>query len=210
VSTNKPPLIGFLYDDNIPEKLIDEAAIALETETIAIAKIKRPAGAIYLTLEWLVPTVVVGYIAKAYFEAVIGKLGEDHYEKVKLAFSSLFSKVSSSKVTVIGSKGKASPANPFNMLFSIEAEAIPSLQFKLLIHKNLNPDEITLATDAFLSFVRAFHCDELSQETLVELEKYGAKGSRILICFEHDAGQLRLVDIAESREQAISHVYLSI
>lgn len=69
----------------VPDDLVDEfvAAIATTEFTPDVNRLER--SPIYATIEWLVPTALVIFITKSYFQSFLTEMGKDHYTLLKNA-----------------------------------------------------------------------------------------------------------------------------
>ena len=74
--------IGILVPDNFPDTAIDQIHKELDTSGLYLEINKRKLG-IWNALEWTVPTILVVYILKPYFESFLKELGKDHFEILK-------------------------------------------------------------------------------------------------------------------------------
>lgn len=196
-ATTEYPVIGIVYTDSFPDAPFLEAVKELATSDVGIAIEKRQSGILYASLEWLVPTAIFAFITKAYFDGLIQSAGADHYIILKRVLKKVLPQFSDTRSIAIGSGGKVKPENPFSSILSIEAEVEPGILFKLLLQRNASGEEVSVAIEYFLSFVRQFHANELTADCLMKLREYNVRGSRILVCFEHESGSLRLIDVME-------------
>ncbi len=131
------PHIGISYEKNIPEYIFSEFLDAVSNEKLLIQVKSREQGGSYAGIEWLLPTVVIAYISKSYFDAFLKEMGKDHYLLLKKGLASLRERLvgeKAPKVTIISTPGKTNKDNKYSFVFSIIAEAEQGQRFKLLIH----------------------------------------------------------------------------
>jgi hypothetical protein len=149
-------------------------------------------------LEWLVPTAIVAYIAKPYFESFLSEMGKDHYAITKKALGSLGARIQKKfgeRLRVIPSKGKlGSDARKFSPVFSIEAQTPFDYRVKLLFQTEMQVEQFNLAVEAFLSLLaEIYSAKELTKQSK-QLLSNNPMGSILLVCFNPELGQLEYVN----------------
>lgn len=86
--------------------------------------------------DWL-PTLIIVWLAKPYFESALSEAGKDHYHVLRAALAKLYRRFASpeanARVAAYASRGKVKAVRKYSMLFSIYAEVDSGLQMKLLI-----------------------------------------------------------------------------
>ena len=149
-------------------------------------------------LEWLLPTAIVAYIAKPYFESFLSEMGKDHYEVIKKALEKLRARIQAKfrdRLRIVASKGKLGPdAHKFSPVFSIEAESPFGYRVKLLIQTEIQPESFDLAVEAFLRLLAECYSTETLSEQSKLLLSNNPIGSVLLVCFNSDTGELEYVN----------------
>lgn len=149
-------------------------------------------------VEWFLPTAIVAYIAKPYFESFLSEMGRDHYVIAKNALKNLQSRIMakfSDRLKVYSTIGKIHPeANKFSPVFSIEAQSVEGLRFKLLIQTDINPNHFEEAVEAFLPFVAGNQRFEEIVSQASQLPGYKNMRSVILVCYSEESGKLELIN----------------
>ncbi|WP_170565359.1 hypothetical protein [Ruegeria atlantica] len=82
--------VGISYQDDFPNELIAELEIQLKRTGLTV-EVRPREGTIFASLEWTVPTLIVAYLAKPYFEAFLSEAGKDHYISLKSGLLKLVS-----------------------------------------------------------------------------------------------------------------------
>jgi len=152
--------IAISYDESLNADDFEEFHHDLANERLEIIIESRPGGEVFASLEWFIPTAVIVFISKSYFDGFLKEMGKDHYLKLKESLSSLTNKQMSKpriEPIMIGSPGKVNPNNPYSMAFSVYAEANDGNKFKLLIPKPSEIDDYTEIVYKFLDFLNDYH-----------------------------------------------------
>lgn len=191
------PHLAIIHLDSIPSDVFDEFRDTVITEGLELRIDSREDGGAFAALEWLLPTAVIAYISKPYFDGFLKEMGKDHYGLLKLGFQKLRSKVfgeSAPNLVLVGSQGKISNDQPYSLDFSVIAEAEPRLAFKLLIQKDASEQEYTLILEAFLDFLAAFHSSTLDAQMIERLQTSRVLSGTLLFAFNLETRTLETLD----------------
>ena len=189
--------LAIIHLDSIPSDVFAEFRDTVATEGLELRIDSREDGGAFAALEWLLPTAVIAYIGKSYFDGFLKEMGKDHYGLLKLGFQKLRSKVfgdSAPNIVLVGSKGKISNDQTYSLLFSVIAEAAPRLTFKLLIQKNASEQEYALILEAFLNLLIAYHSGTLDEQTIARLQKSRVVGGTLLFAINLETMILETLD----------------
>lgn len=104
--------IGFSYQEGLPEQIVRDFEQDVRADGVVVRSESRPAG-YYANLEWAVPTIVVVYVLRPYFEAFLSEAGKDHYAALKRAILRLFTKI-------YGKKPETRPSGR-SLVFSVQS-----------------------------------------------------------------------------------------
>ncbi|WP_110686072.1 hypothetical protein [Salinicola aestuarinus] len=74
--------IGISYQEDIPQGFIDEFSATVSAPRLQL-KIESRSRGFYASIEWALPTLVIAYLAKPYFEGFLQEAGKDHYQALK-------------------------------------------------------------------------------------------------------------------------------
>lgn len=156
-----------------------------------------PMMGVRAAIEWLMPTAVIAYIAKPYFESFLGEMGKDHYAASKNALAKLRARIMArfgDRLSVLASKGKvSSDSSKFSPVFSLEAETSFGFRVKLLIQTELEAEKLDHALEAFFRFIIEINGVEVISEHSNSLLSNGPSGSVLLVCFNSTSGKLEYV-----------------
>lgn len=149
-------------------------------------------------VEWLLPTAIVAYIAKPYFESFLSEMGKDHYSIAKTALKNLQARIMEKfgdRLKFYSTSGKIHPDSAkYSPVFSIEAQSVAGFRFKLLIQTDISSDNFEKAVDAFLPFIAGNQRFEDIVSQASQLPGYKTMRSVILVCYSEESGQLELVN----------------
>ena len=155
-------------------------------------------------IEWLLPTALVAFLAKPYFESFLSEMGKDHYTLVKTALSNLSARISAkygNRLRILSSQGKlGADSYQYSMIFSIEAEASEGYRYKLLIQPEIKEDDFKLAVDAFLNLMLQNHGVKTPEPKNIKLLTARPIGSVLLVSFNPSSGELEIVDPIPKRK----------
>ena len=195
------------------EPIISPVVIAGFKEDIQFPGLKAvvepiPMMGVRAALEWLMPTAIVAYIAKPYFESFLGEMGKDHYALTKNALAKLRARVVArlgDHLEVVATKGKLRPdSNVFSPIFSVEAHTPYGYRIKLLIQSNLEVAAFDSALDALFRFMAEINGCEPLREHSNSLLANRPSGTVLLVCFNPEIGQLEYVNPISPREMTKS------
>ena len=114
------PDIGIEYRDDIDPLIISEFKNVINVQNVKYDERSRPSDSMYAAHEWAIPTAVVVYLIKPYFETLLKEAAKDHYPILKKAIANLaFRSKNEINMSIIASnEGKVDRDNPFTLSFS--------------------------------------------------------------------------------------------
>ena len=147
-------------------------------------------------LEWLVPTAVIIFIGKAYFDSFLKEMCKDHYHFLKRGIATLwkyfFGNERVAKITPVGTKGKVSSAALYSLSFSIMTDVLGEYRIKYLLKDNISKDDFEKAIETFFSFLEELSSGMFNPEMRQQLEKTRVVGQTILLSY--DEGKLKVIN----------------
>jgi hypothetical protein len=179
----KLPAIAISHTQAVPAAVFADFDRLLASSGVHVESEERDNDGPYAGFEWLVPTAVVIFLGKAYFEGFLNEMGKDHYAVLKRGLKSLYTRLvgpEAPKLTVLSTAGKARETEKYSLLFSFLAEAEDGLRFKLLIQSGASEAEYEATVHAFIAFLDAFHRRHLSAEVVNELRSTRVSGRTVL------------------------------
>jgi hypothetical protein len=180
------PHLIVLHVDAIPRDSFYEFEQLVRTDGLKMEVRSRGSNAAFAGLEWLLPTAVIAYIAKAYFESFLKEMGKDHYDLLKEGLKRLYARTAgpeAPQVSLVATAGKALQERPYSLLLSITAEISHDVQFKLLIQTHITQLDYEAAVSSFLEFMQRLHAGTLDSKTLTELHDCPIVGKTMLVTY---------------------------
>jgi hypothetical protein len=175
----------------------------LESPGLKVRVEPIPMMGVRAAIEWLMPTAIVAYIAKPYFESYLSEMGKDHYALTRKAFAKLRVRVIArfgDRLETFASIGKLGPdSNRFSPVFSVEAHSPFGYRVKLLVQSELETGQFDLALEALIRFMAEIYGHEVLSEHSNSLLANGPSGSVLLLCFNSESGQLEYVNPIQRR-----------
>lgn len=184
-------------EDILPESFADFSAL-IHHRSLSYKCESRPRPGPYAGVEWLIPTVVVVFIGKAYFESFLKEAGKDHYHLLKAGLAKLadrFIGANAPATRLIFSDGKVKEDAPkYSLVYSIYAELEDGISTKLLLQENLSADQCNDALNSFLEFVEMAHEGNLDPSSVKGLAGVRLVGRILLLSYNPCLKQLEVVN----------------
>lgn len=149
------PDILLLYPENFSDDKIAEDVKSLFTNGLTI-EVKKPEPTVYAALEWAIPTAIVAYILKPYFDGFLREAGKDHYLSLKESLKKFIvrgKQLNVKLVTATDSTDKLSDSYTQSVAISIIIQTKNDKQVKLLFDNNLEKEDWDNAIDQLLDYV---------------------------------------------------------
>jgi hypothetical protein len=111
---------------------------------------------VYAALEWTIPTAIVAYIAKPYFEAFLQEAGKQHFEILSKKFKTLLNRGKEMNVRLVSasqSTEKLSKTYNQSMTISVLFETKNGKFIKLLFDNDLEKEDWDYAIDQMMEYV---------------------------------------------------------
>ncbi len=200
------PHIQLVYEDDIDDNIFVDFIEIVSSENLSLEKIPREKGGPFAGMEWLMPTVIIAYIAKPYFDGFLKEMGKDHYQALKKGFIAIWSKVigkNAPKIVLVtgnSSPNKVKQDNPYSFYFSIVADAKDNKQFKLLIDTNCNLEEYKKIINTFLDFLEKYHNNSLDSNFEEDIHQKSISRT-ILVSYEKNINQLKFITLDDIKNK---------
>jgi hypothetical protein len=166
---------------------------------------RKPEGP-YMAFELLIPTLVILWIAKPYFNEFFKETGKLHANALHNGLSKLWNKVFGPKpevtYSIVDSKGKVRPSD-FSSAVSVKAQRKDGGEVTLLFPANTSREDFSKGVDKFLELLNQHHSAQ-GPDTLTDamqsVDYLDSPGWQVLTYFNPAGGELELIDyIASSR-----------
>ena len=200
----KPPQLAIFHTTSIPKEVFAEFMQIVAAEKLDLQVESREEDGPFAAIEWLIPTAVIVYISKSYFDGFLKEMGKDHYALLKAGLKTLHGKLVGPqvpKVTVISTEGKVGGDQIYSLRYSILAEAGEGLRFKLLIQTHVSSDEYDEVLASFLAFLDAYHSGTLDSRSVERVKHARVVGRTMLLAFNSDSKAIEPVDPIPTRQR---------
>lgn len=191
------PQIAILHTESIPAEVFTEFVRIVSADKLNLHVEAREEGGLYAGLEWLIPTAVIVYLGKSYFDGFLKEMGKDHYNLLKDGLKTLRERLlgsSAPEITTASTPGKATKDQPYSLVYSILAQGEAGLRFKLLLQRGVSEREYEEILDSFLAFLDAYHAQSLERETVEKLRTSRVVGGTILLAFNQETNVIEFLD----------------
>lgn len=189
--------IGLLHEDQITEVFLQGFEESITAPGLIFKRETRPSGVHFAGIEWLMPTAVLVYVAKPYFESFLKEMGKDHYDLLKKGFNKLYERFAgprASDVKAVATQGKSSKDQPYSLFFSVVAEAPDGVRLKLLIPRPIEQAEYEIAISGFLDLVQSTYGGDVPEDVATTFKDAPITSGTVLVTYEAATGKLIPVD----------------
>lgn len=195
------------YDEGMPTEIPRLIVDTVQHPNLKLVEEAREDYGPFAGIEWLLPTAIVIFITKSYFDAFLKEMGKDHYNLLKKGILSvrerLFGKNRLIQYALIGTEGKIKSGNKYSLVFSVWSEINDEYKVKFLFEEQLTEDEFEKNVSLILQFLQAIHLAEGSlDDCLIMDEDVRRSGRTILIAFDKDAQKLRMISPLPGEKEA--------
>ncbi|MBS3668555.1 hypothetical protein [Vreelandella boliviensis] len=193
----KKPDLAVIYEEGISNDQLTEFRDAVAASGLDIIVESRPAAGPYAGMEWFIPTAIVVFIAKSYFDSFLKEAGKDHYQLLKSKLSRATSKtMQSSRIepVLFGSSGKLRENSRYSLAISIYAEANDGNTFKLLLPKTSYQPDYEQIISSFLNFLNDYHAGVKALEDIGVDARLMLPSRTILVHMDEESKQIEWVD----------------
>lgn len=192
------PHLGLLCNSDVPEAIAADFERDVAAEGLDLVIERRSSPQVYAGVEWLMPTAIIAYVAKSYFDGFLKEMGKEHYLSLKAALKSLAAHLSKVKTTRTATPGKISGDQEYSMVFSICFDRNPSGSFKFLIPVTLSEEEFDAAMVSLFAFMEAYlsETQEVSDKTAVldVLSSARPYGGTVLLAYNPATRGIEAID----------------
>lgn len=191
------PHLGIVHLDRIERSFFSYFESEVEHAELELRIDERPEPGPYATVEWFIPTAIVAFVAKAYFEEFLKEMGKEHYQALKSSLAKLTKKSISQprlEPVIMGTSGKVRQDNPYSMAYSIMAEGKEGYNFKLLIPKYSPDIDYESIVRKFMEFIADYHLIGDGSDAAREIDKSGSPRGTILVHLNPETGMIEWRD----------------
>ena len=154
IEKQKGTHIGITYYKNCPDETVINTINSLRANGLSV-DIQEYTPEPFAAMEWIVPTAIVTYIGKSYFDSFLKEAGKDHYISLKNWFKKLADNTRNIKVFTITSKGaedKITNGYSQSKAISLVIKTKNDRTVKLLLDRNLTKEDWDDAIDQLFEY----------------------------------------------------------
>lgn len=205
---NRPsvPDVGLIFIESFEDPSFAEFSRDLSAEGLDVRIESRPDPGAYAGIEWLLPTAVVVFLGRSYFDAFLKEAGKDHYQLLRKALmkvSKRFFSKGTPQGRVIFTPGKAESEIPrYSLSYSVIAEVGDGLRVKLLLRSDLDAELCNEAQASFLKFLSSAYDGSLDVSSVRGLARAVPLNNTLLLAYNHEDRLLEVIDPLEGRRQS--------
>ncbi len=188
----KPPHIVLSHENTIQQEVLAPFFDEIAFSNLSFTVESRPPLGPQAALHWLIPTALVIYVSKSYFDEFLKQAGKDHSELLTKAIGTLaksfFGPGRTVRRKLIGTAGKLPAELRYSLSISIVAEAEAGVKFKLLIPDDTSREELTQIASRFFDLLEAYYSQTLEEPVRTALTNARVIGRMILVAYDkkHD------------------------
>jgi len=191
--------IAISYEKNIPDEIISAFVSDISAPGLAIRSEAREPE-FHAGVEWYIPTALIIFIGKAYFDSFLKEMGKEHYRLLKKGINSLwkyfFGHERPFKFKRVSSKGKVSVVPQYSIALSLMTDLSDQYRIKYLLKDNLSEDDFKKAIEHFFNFLEELSAGVLNPEIKHQLQNTRAVGCTILLTYD---GSLKILNAVSER-----------
>jgi len=203
--TTKALPVSLLIDKEASEEQFSDFINDLTHEHVIAKIVRRPPEGPFAALDWLIPTGIILFIAKPYFETILEKMAEDHYAFLKSATGKLWKKFFGPKPEIerfVFGLGRVIKTSPFSRAFSITAHSSDETKITLIFLNETTPEDFVISIEKFEYLMLQHHSkkgtDPLS--LMLESRELPPKDWQQLIYLNPISKKLHLIDYVKSSQ----------
>lgn len=193
----KKPDLAVVLEEGIPDEPFVEFKDAVSASGLDVVLESRPAAGPYAGVEWFIPTAIVFFVAKSYFDGFLKEAGKDHYQVLRSKLSKTAAKTMQSpriEPVLVGAEGKVRKDSPYSLALSIYAEANDGNTFKLLLPKPSYQPDYEEIVCSFLNFLDDYHSGVKVLKDIDFDISIQPPGRTILVHMNDESKQIEWVD----------------
>lgn len=190
--------IGLAYVSDLPEEPFEAFATAVRRPGLRLKVEASPPFGPMAGVEWLLPTAVVLFFAKSYFDSFLKEMGKDHYDSLKIGCHSLWQAFVGPEreitVHLVGTRGKINPNSTYSHLFSIYSETPDGRRIKFLFEDNSDRESFMEELGAVITALEEFHAGEPRSIIRCGIQNANIPRRMYLLHYNRTEGRLEFVD----------------
>ena len=165
--------VGLSYRSEFSDDSINEFIKLMSSSSLRLAVAERKEIGVYAGYEWLMPTAVIVFIFKSYFDGFLNEMGKEHYHLLKNSLKSLTRRLfrPSGPRAMIVTSGKINKHDEYSFVYSVMADVGGNKKVKLLMQQDVSQQECDEIIESFIDFINNLYNRTADFKILDELEK---------------------------------------
>lgn len=192
------PDVSLMYIESFEDPSFADFWRDLATEGLNVRVESRPDPGAYAGVEWLLPTAVVVFLGRSYFDSFLKEAGKDHYIVLKKALRKVSARFFGEKAPrgkIVFTKGKAEHEIPrYSISYSLVAQVGDDLRVKLLLQSEFDADLCNEAQMAFLDFLSSVYNRTLDIGSIKGLAQAVPISNTLLLAYNSTNRSLEVID----------------
>lgn len=190
--------IAVFYQETFPSQPFKEFCGQIEQKGLNLQCESTPDHGPFACIEWLMPSAIIVFLTKPYFESFLQEAGKDHYNILKKSISNLFSKppVSNTSISLVSNPpGKIESKKPkYSMVYSIMSEVSEELTVKLLLQNEFTAEQNSTAINCFLEILPSIHNNTLNPDSIKGIGEVQLLNRTLLVAYNPEIEGLEALD----------------
>lgn len=190
--------VSVIHFDTIPSETFTDFSNLIQNDGLDYKCESTPNPGAYACIEWLLPTFVIVFIGKSYFDGFLKEAGKDHYQLLKkglITLSDRFVGTNAPSTRLVFTPGKAIGDQPkYSLVYSVYAELGDGFSAKLLLQNDFSAQDCNAAQSCFLDFIQGIHQDHINLSFLTSLANTRLVGKTLFLAYNPELRQLEVVD----------------
>lgn len=191
------PQIGIVYIDHIDKSFFEDFHSEVSHSELSLNIEARPELGQFASVEWFIPTAIVAFIGKPYFEEFLKEMGKEHYGLLKSSLKKLSKKSANHprlEPVIMGTPGKIQQNNPYTMTISIMAEGRDGYTFKLLLPKDSKTFDYEETVEKFMDFIASYHLSDEASKASQEIARSEILRGIVLVHLNPKTNEIEWLD----------------
>lgn len=172
IDTNDNHAVLILATNDYPKELYSFVADDMASTLLGVKIVERKNGVMAM-IEWAIPTLVIAYLLKPFFESFLQEAGKDAYNTTKATIKKLVKNnlpMETVKITASSSPEKLSERYDQSGAISLKVAVHSKLTFTVLFNKDMGAEELDVMLDGLFTSIEQMYI-EIQKEFPEEAEE---------------------------------------
>lgn len=186
--------VALSYEGPVPPAFLEEFRQAVAVQALDLRIEQRPSGRAMASIDWLMPTALLAYVGKAYFDVFLEDIAKSHLDALGRGIKTLGRRMSEMRYARVASRGKLPASDLYSPLFSVWTDRDEGGRFKMLVANGMSEAQRETVLDAYMTFIHAYHTGALDPEDLAVLADAQPLGGVVLLDYDQASATIKMVD----------------